>query len=174
MTTRALVKASGGTVHEVHGVDKELDPHIMPGQQYVSKVAMPKGTRPKTMKTLVRDSPHKTGLETKSYPVRTPQLTDKAEIASKSPRPHQKMPYSSPKVSSIQPKPFSVGTQQQGDSNGESIEKEKEIDESDVDLKFTRRKYNLGIDMGEGQEYWTMRLKYQKNQTSMNHNPLNK
>ena len=58
------------------------------------------------------------------------------------------MPYSSPKVSLIQPKSFHVETQQKGDSNGESVEK----DESDVDLKFTRRKYNLGIDTGEGEE----------------------
>ena len=39
VATRALVKASGETVPEVHGVDKELDPHITPEQQYVSKVA---------------------------------------------------------------------------------------------------------------------------------------
>ena len=39
VATRALVKASGETVPEVHGVDKELDPHIMPEQQYISKVA---------------------------------------------------------------------------------------------------------------------------------------
>ena len=31
------IKASGETVPEVHGVDKELDPHITPEQQYVSK-----------------------------------------------------------------------------------------------------------------------------------------
>ena len=31
------MKARGETVPEVHGVDKELDPHIMPEQQYVSK-----------------------------------------------------------------------------------------------------------------------------------------
>ena len=34
------------------------------------------------------------------------------------------------------------------DSDGESVEK----DESDIDLKFTRRKYNLDIDTGEGEE----------------------
>ena len=39
MATRASVKASGETVPEVHGADKELDPHITPEQQYVSKVA---------------------------------------------------------------------------------------------------------------------------------------
>ena len=38
VATRASVKASGETVPEVHGVDKELDPHIMPEQQYVSKI----------------------------------------------------------------------------------------------------------------------------------------
>ena len=151
VATRASVKASGETVPEVHGVDKELDPHITPEQQYVSKVvtATPKGTRPKILKTPVRDSPHKIGSETKSGPVKTPQLPDKAEIGSKSPK-QLKMLYSSPRVSLLQPRSFRVGTQQKGDSNGESIE--KEIDESDVDLKFTRRKYNLGIDTGEGEE----------------------
>ena len=61
VATRASVKASGETVPEVHGVDKELDPHITPEQQYVSKVAAatPKGARPKTIKTPVRDSPNK-------------------------------------------------------------------------------------------------------------------
>ena len=55
VATRASVKASGETVPEVHGVDKELDPHIMPEQQYVSKVvtATPKGARPKILKTPV-------------------------------------------------------------------------------------------------------------------------
>ena len=51
VATRALVKASGETLPEVHGVDKELDPHITPEQQYVSKVATPTGARPKTVKT---------------------------------------------------------------------------------------------------------------------------
>ena len=40
------------------------------------------------------------------------------------------------------------GTLQKGDSNGESVEKQ----ESDVDLKFTRRKHNLDTDTGEGEE----------------------
>ena len=67
---------------------------------------------------------------------------------------HERMPYKSPRVSLVPPRSIRVGTQQKGDSNGESIEKDKEIDESDVDLKFTRRKYNLDIDTdtGEGQE----------------------
>ena len=75
VATRASVKASGERVPEVHGVDKELDPHIMPEQQYVSKVAAvtPKGARPKKLKTPVRDSPHKTGSEMKSDPVRMVQ-----------------------------------------------------------------------------------------------------
>ena len=51
--TRASVKATGETVPEVHGVDKELDPHLMPEQQYVSKVTTSKGAKPKTMKTPV-------------------------------------------------------------------------------------------------------------------------
>ena len=41
--TRASVKASGETVPEVHGVDKELDPYITPEQQYLSTVVTPKG-----------------------------------------------------------------------------------------------------------------------------------
>ena len=125
VATRASVKASGETVPEVHGVDKELDPHITPEQQYVSKVATPKGARPKTMKTPVRDSPHKIRSEMTSDPVKSTQLKDKAEMASKSPKPCQRMPYSSPRVSLIQPKSFRGETRQKGDSNGESIEKEK-------------------------------------------------
>ena len=39
VATRASVKASGETVPEVHGIDKELDPHITPEQQYISKVS---------------------------------------------------------------------------------------------------------------------------------------
>ena len=73
--TRASVKASGEMVPEVHGVDKELDPHITPEQQYVSKVVTPKGAKPKsTMRTPVRDSPHKTGLETTIDLVKVTQL----------------------------------------------------------------------------------------------------
>ena len=154
--TRASAKASGETVPEVHGVDKELDPHITPEQQYVSKVVTPKCAKPKsTIKTPMRNSPHKTGLETTIDPVKVTQLKDKAEMPSKSPKPCQRMPYSSPQASLIQPKLYSVGARQKGNSNGESVEKDEssvEKDESDVDLKFTRRKYNLGIDMGEGEE----------------------
>ena len=106
-----MVKASGETVPEVHGVDKELDLYITPEQQYVSKVVMPKGAKPKsTIKTPVRDSPHKTGLETTIDLVKVTQLKDKAEIASKSPKLHQRIPYSSPRGSLIQPKSFSVET----------------------------------------------------------------
>ena len=78
VATRASVKASGETVPEVHGADKELDPHITPEQQYVSKVQTPKGARPKILKTPVRDSPHNTESEMKSDPVRTTKLTDTA------------------------------------------------------------------------------------------------
>ena len=62
VATRASVKASGETVPEVHGADKELDPHITPEQQYVSKVVAvtPKGARPKILKIPVRDSSHRT------------------------------------------------------------------------------------------------------------------
>ena len=152
VATRASVKASGETVPEVHGVDKELDPHVMPEQQYVSKVAavMPKGARPKILKTPVRDSPHKIGSDIKSDPVRTTQLADKAEIARKSPNTHANIPGRNPRVSLVQPKSIYVGTPQKGDSNGDSIDK----DESDVDLKFTRRKYNLDIDTGEAEDFY--------------------
>ena len=53
VATRASVKASGETVPEVHSVDKELDPHITPEQQYVSKVVTPKGAKPKMIKSPV-------------------------------------------------------------------------------------------------------------------------
>ena len=121
--SRASVKASGEMVPEVHGVDKELDPHIMPEQQYVNKGVTPKDAKPKsTIKTPERDSPHKARLETNIDPVKVTQLKDKAEIASKSPKTHIRMPYSSPRVSSIQPKSFSVETRQKGDSDGVSVE----------------------------------------------------
>ena len=63
---------------------------------------------------------------------------------------HVKLPYKSPRVRLVQPRTFRAETPQKGDSHGESIEK----DESDVDLKFTRRKHNLDIstDTGESQE----------------------
>ena len=81
VATRALVKASGETVPEVHGVDKELDIHIMPEQQYISKEQTPKGARPKILKTPVRDSPHNIESEMENNPVRTPKLTDTARTA---------------------------------------------------------------------------------------------
>ena len=155
VATKALVKSSGETVPEVHGVDKELDPHIMPEQQYVSKVAAvtPKGARPKIMKTPVRDSPNKTRTEIRSDLVKTTRLPDK--INKESPTTHEKMPYKSPRVSLAQPRSIRVGTLQKGDSNGESVEKE----ESDVDLKFTKRRHNLDIDTGEGEEILVPEIK---------------
>ena len=101
----------------------------------------------------MKDSPHKVGLETKIDPSKVTLSKDNTEIASKSPKPCTRIPFSSPCVSLIQPK-FFTGTQQKGDSNGESVEK----DESDIDLKFTRRKYNLGIDMG-GEEILNPKIK---------------
>ena len=47
--TRASMKARGEMVPEVHGINKELDPHIMPEQQYVSKGTTPKGAKPKSI-----------------------------------------------------------------------------------------------------------------------------
>ena len=43
------MKARGEMVPEVHGIDKELDPHIMPEQQYASKGMTPKGAKPKSI-----------------------------------------------------------------------------------------------------------------------------
>ena len=139
-----MVKASGETVPEVHGVDKELDPHVMPEQQYVSKENMPKGARPKVFRTPDRESAHTEESERNS--VRIPKLTDTAKTAKDSPMAYVKIPHKSPKVRLIQPRTFRAKTPQKGDSNGESI------DESDVDL--TKRRHNLDIDAdtGEGQE----------------------
>ena len=117
--TRDSVKARGETVPEVHGVDKELDPHIMPEQQYVRKSVTPQGAKPKsTIKTPVKDSLHKVGLETKIDPVKATLSTDNISIASKSPKLHARTPYSSPRVCLIQPKCLSVGTQQKGIAMG--------------------------------------------------------
>ena len=104
VATRASVKASGERVPEVHGADKELDPHIMPEQQYVSKVQTPKGVRPKMLKTPVRDSPHSTESEMKSDPVSTTRLPDKT--TRESPKMHEKLPYKSPRVRLVQPRPL--------------------------------------------------------------------
>ena len=84
VATRASVKASGETTPEVHGVDKELDPHITPEQQYVSKVAAapPKGSRPKIMKTPISETPNEMRTDITSDPVRSTRVMDKhnAEI----------------------------------------------------------------------------------------------
>ena len=134
VATRASVKASGETVPEVHGVDKELDPHIMPEQQYVSKVAAgtPQGARPKTVKTPVRNSPNKLRTDIRSE-TRDKQNVDITRPARESPKVYEQMPYKSLRIGLVQPRSICVGTPQKGDSNGESVEK------SDVDLKFTKR-----------------------------------
>ena len=109
------MKARGEMVPEVHCIDEELEPHITLEQHYVSKGGTAKGAKPKsTIKTPVKDSPHKEGLKTKIDPVRITQSKDNTEIDSKSPRPHPRIPYSSPRTSLIQPKSFSTGTQQKG------------------------------------------------------------
>ena len=51
--TRASMKARGEMVPEVHGIEKELDPHIKPEQQYLGRDTTPKGVKPKsTLKLL--------------------------------------------------------------------------------------------------------------------------
>ena len=96
VATRASVKNSGETVPEVHGVSKELDPHITPEQQYVSKEQTPKGVRPKIIKTPVRESSRNVQLEKQNDPVRTPSLHDKTTRAS--PRTYEKISHKSPRV----------------------------------------------------------------------------
>ena len=112
MATRASDKVSGETVPEVHGADKELDSHIMPEQQYVSKVQTPKGARLKILKTPIRDSPHNTESEMKSDPVRTTRLPNKT--ARESPKMHEKLPYKSPRVRLVQPWELHVETPKRG------------------------------------------------------------
>ena len=152
--TRASMKARGETVPEVYGIDKELDPHIKLEQQYVSKGVTPKGVKPKsTLKTPVKNCTHKEGLDGKIDPVRITQSKDNIDIASKSPNwCPRRTPHRSPYTSLIQPKPISIGAHQKGNNNGESVENEDNVNESESALKFTRQKYNLGIDTGEGEE----------------------
>ena len=129
VATRASVKASGKTVPAVHGVDKELDPHVTPEQQYVSKVSSgtPQGARPKIVKTQ-----NNLRTDIKSGTI-DKQDVDIARPARQSPQMYKQTPYKRPKIGLVQPRSVHVGTQQKGDSNGESVEK------SDVDLKFTKR-----------------------------------
>ena len=98
------------------------------------------------MKTPVRESTRKVQVEKDKNPVRIPCLHDKT--ARDSPTMYEKIPNKSPRVRLMQPRTFRAKTPQKGDSNGESI------DESDVDLKLTKRRHNLdiGTDTGEGQE----------------------
>ena len=145
VATRSSVKSSGETVPEVHGVDKELDPHIMPEQQYVSKVmtGTPQGARPKTVKTPIRDSLNKQRTDIKSDP-RVMDIQN-GQIDRQSPQTHKQMPYKSPRIGLVQARSIHVETPQKGDSNGESVEK------SDVDLKFMKRQHNLDIDTDTGE-----------------------
>ena len=64
--TRASLRARGEMVPEVHGVEKELDPHMKPEQKYPSKGATPK----KTVKTPKQGSTFREGLRSKIDPVR--------------------------------------------------------------------------------------------------------
>ena len=68
--TRASVKAKGESVPEVHGVEKELDPHLKPEQQYTSKGVTSKCVTPKKIvKTPKQGSTPKEGLSEKTDPV---------------------------------------------------------------------------------------------------------
>ena len=116
VATRASVKASGEIVPEFHGVDKELDPHITPEQQYVSKEQTPKGVRPKILKTPVRESSCNIMLENENDPVRFPGVHDKT--ARDGPRTYEKIPNKSPRVRLIQPRTFCAKTPQKGIAMG--------------------------------------------------------
>ena len=76
--TRASLKARGEMVPEVHGIEKDLDPHMKPEQQYISKGMTLKGAKPKrTLKPPVKDSTHKEELEAKIDRVRITQTKNK-------------------------------------------------------------------------------------------------
>ena len=79
--TRTSVKARGETVPEVHGVEKELDPHVKPEKQYLSKRAMPK----KTVKTPTQGSIPKEVLRRKIDPVRVTPSKVTTDMSGKSP-----------------------------------------------------------------------------------------
>ena len=60
MGTRASLKARDETVPEVHGVNKELDLHKQPEQQYAGQGAIPKrGSLKGNSKNPVRKPPHR-------------------------------------------------------------------------------------------------------------------
>ena len=92
--------------------------------------------------------------DTRSDPVSSTREIEKLSVGfvRQSPQSqiHEKKPYKSPSIGPVQPRSIRVEAPHKGDSNRESVEKH----ESDGDLKFMRRKYNLNIDTdtGEGQE----------------------
>ena len=71
-------------VPEVHGVEKELDPHLKPEQQYLSKGATPKWVTPKKIvKTPTQGSIPKQGLREKTGPVRVTPSKSMPELVNK-------------------------------------------------------------------------------------------
>ena len=79
--TRASLRARGEMVPVVHGVEKELDSHMKPEQQYSSKDGMPK----KTLKTPKQGSTSREGLRSKIDPVRVTPSQVTTEMSGKSP-----------------------------------------------------------------------------------------
>ena len=82
--TRASMKARGELTPEFHGVDKELDPHLKPEQQYLSKGVTPKRATPKkTVNAAMQGSIPKQGLREKIDLVRVTPSKPRTEIVNK-------------------------------------------------------------------------------------------
>ena len=133
------MKARGETVPKVHSVNKELDPHRQPEQQYLSKVAIPKKnvSSPKSVtkevSQPVRDAPPNIPTDNSGK-----DLVEGVRV----------VPRRRPQSCVLLPRPVGIGACEKGDMNGESVESEN----TDGRLKYTWCRYNLGIDMGEGEE----------------------
>ena len=125
------MKAWGEMMLEVHGIEKELDPHMKPEQQYLSKGVTPK----KIVKMPEPGSTSKEGcrrqIDTQSItpPKGTTKMGEKGLTESPT-RTLQR----SPQPRALLPMPINLRTCQKGDNNGESVENE----EPEGTLKYTR------------------------------------
>ena len=130
--TRASLKAKGETVPEVHGVEKELDPHMNPEKQYVSKGAPPK----KMVEHTPKQSPtSKDELRSRIDPVRVTPSQVITEVKGKGLAVCASRPLlRTPQCRVLLPTPITLRAHQKGDNNGESVENEN----SEGILKYTR------------------------------------